>query len=530
MKRLRNLVERHPTGGALTMGSLGTAFMLVRMFLPSPIGLADQGDGHRLLCQLGLRNAVPWNASPAQYVYFSWLPHRYFGETCGANGTSQPYFSSALGLMRIAGWVTHALGFPGGLDLRALAVLCSVLVGVGVSWTIVEMRGAMLPRLFTGLLLVVVLADSGIAPYFASPYSETVAIFGLLLLCPATLRLLRGRHHWMASMLSVVVIGAVVLTAKTQMLSFLPGLLLLLLVKPASRHDDQGHQADREGWLRTGIARRAAVLIACAGLVALSASYLSSAPPRFAELDSYDQVFGTILPHSPNKAADLRFFGLDPSLATGSGSNILSPNSVAAKPAYLGFTAKVTPTRIAEFYLTHPTRLFGLAGQGLEGAATYRLSDYLATYPPNAGEPPGSVEHRVELLTGVFSVLRAAPGLLALLWLAALIGFGVATRRRSAAGVLGLALTIGILVQFWAVMLTEAAAELIKHMIIVDYATALLLPVGVMAWLGRRNREPPAAEEVRPELRADAHSYGRHSAAPRAEEGSDQACPPAGSA
>lgn len=515
VRRLAALAERHQTRSTVLVGLLCTLGLLLRMFVPGPVGLSDQGDGHRLLCELGLRNDVPWGATQSDYVRFTWVPHRYYGETCGANQTSQPYYSSALVLMRMASWLTPILHLPGALDLRALAVLCCIIAGVAIGWLVHEIRGAMLARAAVGVLVGLIVADGGIAQYFASPYSETAVFLGLLLLIPAALRLMRNRHTGLSITLAVFAIGAFVLTAKTQAITFLPAIVPVLVFRPGSRGAPADERSETAGRTRGRVRHRVAGMLAAVALIGITVGYLNAQPPRFQELDAYSQVFQTILPSSPDRAGDLRFFGLDPALAIGSGSNILSPNSVAADPAYVGFTDKVTTTRVVEFYVTHPGRIFGLAAQGLRYAGTYRVSGYLADYPQSSGAPPFALDHRVEVLTYVYSFFGAAPFLFALVWLAGLIGFGIATRRGSAAGLLGLGLTVGIIAQFWAVLLSEGYGEAIKHMIIVDYATALLLPVAIIAWMGRRLPldDPPTPANADPHIDEGAAEYGRHSMA-----------------
>lgn len=479
--------ERHRTRTTVLIGLLTTTVLLLRMFVPGPVGLSDQGDGHRLLCQLGLANDVPWNISQSTFVRFTWVSHAFYGETCGANGTGQPFYSSQLLLDRVASVLTPVLGLPGALDLRALAVLCCVIAGIAVGWLVHEMRGGRSARVIVGVIVTLILADSGIAVYYASPYSEGGAFLGLLLLLPASLRLVRSRRTSLAAMVTVLAIGTFVLASKTQMVTFLPLLLLVLLVRPGQRGNPR-QVTGRARWRTPGARRRVAGGLAGLGLVAIAVATLSAEPPRFQELHVYKQVFLTILPGSPDPAGDLRFFGLDPSLARGSGIDINGAGSVVTDPAYTGFTDKVTTVKVAEFYLTHPTRAAGLLYQGLDYAATFRLSSYLANYPEASGNPPGTAEHRVEVLTGIFEVFKAVPLLLALVWVLGAVRFGRAARRGSPAGLIGLGLTLSTVTQFGAVLLSEGYAEAIKHMIIVDYATALMFPVAIMVWTERRAR------------------------------------------
>lgn len=504
---------------AVVIGVLCAIGLLLRMFLPVAVGLSDQGDGHPLLCELGLRDEVPWGASQSDYVYFHWNPYHYYGESCGANGTGQPFYSSHLALLRIAGWLTPLLDMPSGLDLRALAVLCCVIAGFAIGWLVAELRGPVLGRIVVGLLVGLLVADSGIAVYFASPYVETAGLLGVLLLCPAMVRLVRERRYALGALCGVFAIAGFTLTSQLRMIGLLPVLLIMLLARPFS--ESIGEPAtSRIRRLAAWFGRRVPTLIAAIGLMALSVAYLSAQPPRFAELNAYNQIFGTILPDSPDRAADLRWFGLDPALARGSGSNVLSPNSVAGDPAMHDFREKVTTPRVIGFYLTHPGQMSGLIWHGLIGASAYRLTPYLADYGPDSGQPPHSQDHRLEVFSWMYSMIHGGPLLLLLLWIGALIFFGVLSRRGSPPAVLGLVLVTGAIVQFAVVMTTGGATELTKHMIVVDFASALCFPVAIAAVLGRARRvvdahEPPddPAEKFGTPRRRAAHGPDESAAA-----------------
>jgi hypothetical protein len=489
---VRAYAEAHPLRVAAMVGAAAAVGLLLRMLLPGPVGLSDQGDGHRLLCQLGLRNDVPWNTSQADYVYPTWVEHRFYGQTCGANGTGEPYFSSQLGLLRFARFLTPILHLPGDLDLRALAVVCCLLAGLAIGWLVAEVRGPAWARVGVGVAVTIVVADSGIAPYFASPYSEPAAFLGVLFLCPALLRFLREPKAGFGLLAAIAAIAAFTLTSKSQMISLLPPLVVVLLARPGPG-PDWSTAATRTRRIAGIMLSRTAGIVVAGGLILLSASYLSAQPPRFAELNMYNQVFGTILPNSDDKEVDLRWFGLDPSLARGSGSNVLSPDSVAPDPAYAGFADKVHPGDIARFYLTHPARLPDLISDGLDAAAQFRLEPYLANYPPNSGAPPHTMEHRMELFTLVFALFGQG-AILLIGWIGALAGFVIGTKRRSPEGQLGLVLLVGLLSQFAVIMMTDGAAETIKHMVVVDFMTGLLPAIALAAYAGRRKRQPQPDE------------------------------------
>lgn len=476
-RRCRTWLDRHAVLVPVLIGVVAGAGVLARILWPTVVGLGDQGDGHRLVCQLGLRNDIPWGADQSGHVHPTWVSHRYHGETCGANGTGQPYYSSHLGLLRVAALLTRPLGLPGDLDLRALAVVGALVVAVAVGWLFHELRGPLVGRLLVVALVAVLGADSGIAVYFVSPYAEPGALLGILLLCPAVLHLLHGERFTVTALAAVAGIAGFVLTTKTQMVSLLPVVVVLLLLRPTLARRRQA--GSLPGRVVGAVLRRAPGLAMAAALTALTFVYLDSQPARFEELTQYNQVFTTILPMSPQPVDDLEWFGLDPELVTGSGSNVLSPNSVAASPAMRGFTERVNTRRVLAFYAAHPDRILPLVLEGLDGAAQFRLSSYLGNRLAQDEGPPGMRERRVEVFTALFAVLRVEPLLLAVLWAGGLMVLGLEARRGHGPATLGVALIAGAVLQFGVVMLTEGRAELIKHMFMVDVMSALCLPIAV---------------------------------------------------
>ena len=81
-------------------------------------------------------------------------------------------------------------------------------------------------------------ADSAVAEYFVSPYSETAALLGAVVLCAALLWMWRrGATTW-PGLAAVALVGAFTMAAKTQSVALLPALGLAVLWLP-----HQGSQA-----------------------------------------------------------------------------------------------------------------------------------------------------------------------------------------------------------------------------------------------------------------------------------------------
>lgn len=207
---------------------------------------------------------------------------------------------------------------------------------------------------------------------------------------------------------------------------------------------------------------------------------MGTAPVGLADQDVYAEVFGEILPHSPDRAADLRALGADPQLASASGTNPESADAATLRLEYLRFRTEVTQTKIVEFYLTHPTRLLSVGADGLRGVDHWR-QDYLGSYLPNSGQPPSAIEDRVGVYGAIFR--GAWEPTLVVLWLVTLV-VGVRTARRSkldpgsrAIGALAVFTTVGSFAEFWGVMISVGFPDVYRHMVLTNLLLALGIPL-----------------------------------------------------
>lgn len=471
---------------AVAVVSTGLAWvgiMLTRLFVGGAVGMGDQGDGRRLLCQLGVRATVPFNADPSSFAYPTWVAHHWFGEACSADGAGSAFRSSQLWMLSMARHLTPILGLPGTLDLRAQGVICAVLVGVVVAALVAFAPGRLWLRVLIASLIGLLAADGMVADFFISPYTEPAELIATLALCPALLAMWRRGHTTWPSVAAVGFLGIVAIGAKPQAAALLPGLILALLWLP---HQVRGApdvaRASQHRWRRAHpwLAGRVPGLTVALLLVGATAYFVDTVPAGLAQQDVYAEVFGEILPHSPDPAGDLRSLGADPRLASAVSTNPESPNSAARRIGYLRFRTEVTETKIVEFYLTHPTRLAGVGADGLKGVAQWR-QNYLGSYSPHSGHPPGAIESRVDAYGTVLH--HAWEPMLVLVWLLTLY-VGVRTARRAdlgpgvrAVGALAVFATVGSFFELWAVMISEGFADVYRHMALTNLLLALGLPL-----------------------------------------------------
>lgn len=499
--RLFRVAARRPRATAALTGALWAVIAIVRMLWPGPVGLADAGDGPRVMCQVGAMPPNPATGSSPEYLALHWPAHRFYGETCGVPATGETYRSSQLILLRVAAWVGSLVSIPPGVDLRVLAVLCSLLVGIGVGLLVLALPPSLAPpkRVFVASVVGLIMVDSGIARFYASPYTETAALVGILLMCPALLWLFRQRRYTWGAMLAVAGTGTFAMLAKTQMVSLLPALVVALLLRPSLPENTSlswARSIVRRSRLRQWLWLRLPALLIVAAVTAVGVGTLGNQPKRYAEINAYSQVFTTMLPMSPDPENDLRWFGLDPALARGAGTNIYSPDTVAYDPAYENLSDTVTLGKVVMFYVSQPGRFVKLADAGLTGMSGYGTETYMANYPESSGEPPFARESRIAVVSWIMSAYRVMPWLFAVQWLAVLVICLLAARRwrdvpaRSSTGMLGLFLLTALSLQFWAIMMTEGNNEIFKHMIPVDLMMFLTVPALLACRLQRRSARP----------------------------------------
>ncbi|PRY16869.1 hypothetical protein [Kineococcus rhizosphaerae] len=484
------------------LAALSTTFLLVRMLGGGLVGMSDQGDGTRLLCQLGLAQDHPYNTSTRDYLHPVWLSHTWYGEDCGADG--EPYRSTQLWFAWVATRLTHLFTPVDGLDLRVMAVLFSVVVGCLVAGlAVLLVRGAGARVLVTAALLLVV-GDGAFAGYFASAYSEPAAFVGVLALLVAVILHLRADVVRVPHLLLLAAAAMFTVTTKTQNAAFLPAVLLVLLLRPVGTDPGPPLPRRRRSWrelpgrVRAGFAPRLPALVTAAALVLGSGLYLQAQPQRFTTQNDYAAVFVEMLPHSPDPEADLRALGLPAVWTASSGVPIGAPGSAANSLAFADFDERAGLGSRLGVYARDPQRLLSMAGRGLEAMGVLR-ADYLYSYPADAGRGPEQQECRVCVLQTVWTTaFDETPDVLLLvlaLAVAACVVLAWTARhspRARAAGGAGVFLAVGAAGQFWVALLTDGASDLIKHLVVADFCVALVFATTVAAVLAVREdtREP----------------------------------------
>lgn len=465
-------------GLGLWLFAVSLGLFIVRFLVPAPVGQADNHDGPRLMCDLGVWAVTHGSPQWFRYAYFEFAP---WAAGCAQAGR---YPSSQLVPLELARILTWVLGLPGTVNLIALGLLTCVIVSFGIASLAAGLRLRAWARLAVAAVAWLIMADAAFFDVYASPFSEPAALTGLLLVAAGVVHLGRG---WRETVFGLALAGSggfLAILAKQQYLVLAVPVCLTLVLASAPANGGRGLRR-----FRTTQAR-AAIMVAVLLATMTGAYVLWDSASNYATLLHRQQVVDVVFTeivtaHDDHARADLAALGLPPSWAKYAGTNSFTPLSVRNDPLYPRYEARLSDGTIASFLLTHPRSIVGIGQQAAVYAQQLRVT-YLGDYAPSAGHPPGATESRVVVLTWLMHRLPRHLGLLwyvplwtamALIAIAALfVPRGGAWRRDGA--VLVLCMTGCAIAAFIPVAYFDGISTT-RHMVGMNLATALAVPISI---------------------------------------------------
>jgi len=511
--------------------AFGAAVLLfTRLMVPVPVGVADNYDGSRLLCHLGLYTTGSSDQMRA-WVNFTYVMKQASTWNCtktpyGTTGIDLPqpaYNSSQLILMNLAHYVTTTLGLTNkyghtALDLRVLGAVGCVFIGAALGLLFAVLRGSRRFRYLVCGALLVIVADASFIDFAASPLSEISAVIGVLFLLPAVLLLFRpGRQRW-AGLALAFGAGLFLVTSKAQNAP-MAGLALLLIAFPVSLGPLKGRIGGRV------VPAALALVLAGSGVV-----LTPKQDPHFTLQTKADFVFNELLYVSPDKKADMKSLGVPDYYGPQVGQPAWCPPFFPSVMDTGQFTPSTGGDKFVardhandpalqtalgtantwKFMLTHPDRIVRVANDvansffyvrptytGLCGGAHSRQANPLGNYAdyPNTAN---AVDKRFTPVTSILGLFRGF-GLIPLLvlwfapvWIAVRRLFrrgDRATGERRSFAWMTLLLSCIALMQFGAAAYFDGI-DTAKHLNLSIFASVLAV---VMAVATVRMRQPEAA-------------------------------------
>ncbi|MFL6116556.1 MAG: hypothetical protein ACJ786_35140 [Catenulispora sp.] len=505
---------------AVAAGS--AVLLMVRLLVPRVVGVADNYDGVRLMCHLGVDVRLPPRTPRLRdYVAVRYVHIPHFDCQRHALGSihlpTVPYRSSQLLLLYAGRMLTRVLDSPDYLDLRAVGIVCCLLIGgaVGLLYRFAGMRCRYRVVLCGAVVLTV--ADTVFIDYAISPFSEIASIIGLLYVVVGVLLVAGpGRRRRVAGLALAGVAGLFFATAKTQNVpAVLP--LAAVLLAPAIPVP-----VTRPAWparLDRRLRHRLTGLVTVAVLAAGAAAVSGNEDRHTAQLTGANFVTVTLLPTSGDPQRDLAELGAPSWLADYTGSPPwCAPTKLQDSSDYKRFSRGLSHQLIGRFFLRHPGRLLPvldrvaeyfyeprptatLCGPGPHGTKVM-VTPHLANYAPGTAHTRGGLlDRRWAPVTEALGLLRGGGlGTLLALWLLP-AGAVVASRRRRAlrgvGAVVGLLLAVAV-TQFGASAFADGI-DTAKHLDLAVFATALawvFAAVELLAAFARRRGRKAAGAEI----------------------------------
>jgi hypothetical protein len=492
---------------AVGTGLAATILVLCHLLIPNPIGMADTGDGRRLLCQIDAGDPHFGEASSSadRFVAITYDRIPDNPVACGAWRVTERYPSSAVFVLAAAQRLTWAVGLPGALDMRMTGVIYSLLYGTVIGLFVLVLPGRRRTRVLTAAAIGVLGADATFALYFISPFSEPLEFVALLGSYAGLLALWRRRTVPVGVLVGVTFIFALLVTSKSQdiTLSLLLGAALVTTRCWARRRPVPDERPPERSW-RTRMAGllsgRLLPAIAAGVLLMIGAVNLYLQPRLFNTQLRYTDVFYTILKDSPDVNADLVELGLPTELAKYAGRTWFEVRpQLSTDPNYQFFVKHTTFTDIAMFYARHPQRLDKVTSTGVQDIVKARHPLPNTTRTETARP---ELVCRFCLIPPVGKVLAPSAIWLWPAWELVVLAVGVllARRRRRdlpwrALGFVLMTSVVFAVFHLFTAIFGDGYAELGKHVFPAVVDTYLVIPLVGLALVGLLRR-PATSSQV----------------------------------
>jgi hypothetical protein len=399
----RGLISRlrGPAGLWWSVFCVALGGFLIRFLVPVPVGQADNRDGPRLMCGLGVTKLVPHGLPHFfRYAYFEYVPSK----SCSNN---LPYPSSEIIPLELAKLLTPLFRLPGTLNLIALGVLMCVIASAGIASLAAGLRVRPWARMAIAAIAWVIVADAAFFDVFASPFSEPATMVGLVLVAAGVLYLGRGWRSTVIGLWLAGIGGFLAILSKEQYLTL--AFPICLTIALASTDRTLGR------WRKFKTREAVASLLVAALLGALAFAYwvwqdTSHYGLRLQHIQVVDMIFTDIVTKRATAPAELRSLGLPTSWARYAGHYYWDTGSVRTNPLYSRYEGRLMDTTIAHYLVTHPSSIFTIGQSAAILAQRFRVTS-LGDYAPSAHLPGGSYESRVVVLTWLVHQLPSRLGL-----------------------------------------------------------------------------------------------------------------------
>jgi len=316
------------------------AFLAGVLMIRPIIGVADNGDFERIMVTTGLK----YKTSDYNERYFNYVNIEYLSTTPFVNGIG--YFSSQVILVLIAKLFSSIVLLNKGVfDVRFLAGLyCCMLLLFIYLITKYDKRNIPIINYIYVLLIILVFTDAGYIAYFNSLYGEALSFTTLLLIIALAVYLSKSKNPRILGLIGFYVTAIFLTCAKIQYIPI--GMVIALFSLQFLR-------------LKNDKKWRSMIATFITAILVISALSYLSIPNVFRVCNKYQSVFYGVLKDSETPQADLEELGLNKEYALLAGTHyFMGEYPIDIKDAAFQdeINSKVSPFKVAMFYLKHPIR------------------------------------------------------------------------------------------------------------------------------------------------------------------------------
>jgi hypothetical protein len=356
------------------------AIMIVILFVPPAVGLADDGDFPKVTRAFDFDAVAPQNDD--RWFRYIFLDYKFDPEWHWWGG----FPTSEMLLVAAALPVNRLIARPGMFDLRAMGIVhAAVFLAVLALALPLLGRAPPLRRTILTAGAIFIFCDVGYVCYYNSFYMDTAAFLFLLLAIVFFLRVHSVDVAARFDRIGFLVACILFLTAKSQ--HSLAGLIIALLFVLERQY-------------------KSAVAVAALGIL-----WIVQLPPDYADTARFNVIFFQILPNSAHRARDLAELGLDDSYLSKVGMIAYDAQSGMDDPKFHAtFGERATVPRLAIYYLRHPSQAARLIMIGLKDASAQRAR--MGNYDRRAGKAPSAQSYTFSLWSSLKQRIFDTRGLL----------------------------------------------------------------------------------------------------------------------
>jgi len=317
------------------------AVFLVGLLMIKPIiGVADNGDFERIMITTGLE----YKTSDYNERYFNYVNREYLSTLPFVNGVG--YFSSTVIFVLSAKFISSIVLFNKGIfDIRFLAALyCCMLLLFIYLMAKHDKKSVPIVNFIYIILTVLIFTDAGYISYFNSLYGEALAFTSLLLTLAMAVHLSKSQNPRVLVLIGFYVAAILLTCAKFQYIPIGVVIAIFSLLFLKLRNDKK--------W-------RIVISTYIAAILVISVAAYVSIPDVFRVCNKYQSVFYGVLKDSKIPEADLEELGLKKEYALLAGTHYFMgkyPINIKDPGFREEINSKVSPFKVAMFYLRHPVR------------------------------------------------------------------------------------------------------------------------------------------------------------------------------